>query len=191
VKCRALGGNPWDLEKAVDALFPAMPAPPSAPEEMPRFQTISAPNLFRKQLSPQEWIIPGILPVGATLFTGRGKDGKSLLVWNLCIATAAEQGKALGRYDVAGGDVLYLALEDGERRGQQRLRDQMQHCGMDAPPKRLELVLWDAPRIGEGFEAALIAWLDEHPRARLVVIDILEKVRPKRTRNGSIDEGQP
>jgi len=62
----------------------------------------------------------------------------------------------------------------------------MAHADTDAPPERLELVLWDAPRIEEGFEEQLTLWLDEHPQARLVVIDILEKVRPRRTRNGSV-----
>jgi hypothetical protein len=98
----------------------------------------------------------------------------------------ATGGKALGRYDVLQGEVLYLALEDGERRAQQRLKEQMALANMDAPPERLELVLWDAPRMGEGFEAALGTWLDEHSAARLVVVDILEKIRARRTRASSV-----
>ena len=43
-----------------------------------------------------------------------------------------------------------------------------------------------APRVGAGLEEALHQWLDEHPGAKLIVIDILEKVRPPRTRNGSV-----
>ena len=176
------------LEEAVEAVRKRSPAllpnSPSSPAP-PRFATIKASTLHAKPLPPQQWIIPDILPAGATLFVGRGKDGKSLLAWNLCLAVATG-GKALSAYDVEEGDVLYLALEDGERRAQKRLREQMAHANMDTAPERLELVLWDAPRIGEGFEAGLLTWLDEHPQARLVVVDILEKVRPRRTHNGSV-----
>lgn len=180
------GLHPPDIWKIVAAPAPAASGDSlPAPRETPRFQTISARELFYKELPPQEWIIPDILPVGATLFTGRGKDGKSLMVWNLCLAVATG-GTALSQYDVTAGDVLYICLEDGERRAQKRLKDQMQHAGMEKPPERLDLTLWDAPRIGDGFETALTLWLDEHPAARLVVIDILEKVRPKRQRNGSV-----
>jgi hypothetical protein len=148
-----------------------------------RFATMSAPTLYHKTLAAARWVIPGKLPIGATLFTGRGKDGKSLLVWNLAITTAT-RGKALGAYDVEQGDVLYLALEDGERRGQERLEEQMAHAAMTEPPARLDLVFWTAPRLGEGFLECLETWVDEHPEGRLVIIDILEKVRPVRTRDG-------
>jgi hypothetical protein len=153
------------------------------PVPRPRFATMSAPDLYRKALPPIVWVIPGKLPAGATLFVGRGKDGKSLLVWNLAMSVVTG-GKALGAYDVTQGEVLYLALEDGERRGQQRLFDQMDHMGMTAPPPKLHLVFWQAPRIGEGFMERLETWVDEHPEGRLIIVDILEKVRPARTRDG-------
>jgi hypothetical protein len=153
------------------------------PLPRPRFDTISAEGLYHKPLSPLAFVIPGKLPAGATLFIGRGKDGKSLMVWNLAMAVVTG-GKALGAYDVAQGAVLYLALEDGERRGKQRLFDQMDHMSMAAPPRGLDLVFWHAPRIGEGFLERLETWVDEHPDGRLVIVDILEKVRPVRSRDG-------
>jgi RecA-family ATPase len=148
-----------------------------------RFATISAEALYHKAMPPIVWVIPGKLPAGATLFVGRGKDGKSLLVWNLAMSVVTG-GKALGAYDVQQGDVLYLALEDGERRARQRLFDQMDHMGMNAPPPRLDLVPWTAPRIGEGFMERMETWVDEHPEGRLIIVDILEKVRPARTKDG-------
>src|SRR5262249_39096829 len=130
--------------------------PASAPDapgtsDTSRFQTINAKKLYAKELPEQEMIIPDIVPTGATLFTGRGKDGKSLMVWNLCLAVATG-GIALSQYDVAAGDVLYLALEDGERRAQKRLIAQMQSADIAEPPDQLDLVFWSAPRIGAGFE---------------------------------------
>jgi AAA domain-containing protein/uncharacterized protein DUF3854 len=153
------------------------------PLPRPRFETMSAPELYHKRLAPARWVIPGKLPVGATLFYGRGKDGKSLMAWNIAMAVATG-GRALGAYEVEAGQVLYLALEEGERRGQQRLFGQMDHAGMLTPPARLQFTFWRAPRLDEGFLERLETWLDDYPEGRLVIIDILEKVRPARTRDG-------
>ena len=188
---KALGGNPFDLQQAVDDLLVAQRAQAQAHgEQTPcltpaRFTVLTAQALLALDLPPQHWVIPDLLPAGCTLFTGRGKDGKSLLMLNLCVAVATG-GIALNHVRVPAGDVLYLALEDGERRAQARLRAQLQHCGLTEAPARLDFVLWDAPRVGQGFEEALTAWLDDHAAARLVVIDILEKIRPPRPRGGSV-----
>jgi AAA domain/Winged helix-turn-helix DNA-binding len=175
-------GNEHDLQRAVDAWRKADCA---APQPTPRLNTISARDLFKKSLPPQRFIVPGILTVGSTLFVGRGKDGKSLAMWNLCLAVALG-GKVFGRYEAEQGDVLYLALEDGERRAQQRLKEQVAFMDGEEAPANLDLVLWDAPRVGAGLEEAITTWLDEHANAKLVVIDILEKVRPPRVRGGSL-----
>jgi hypothetical protein len=182
LKYKEIGGNPHDLQCAVDQLAQSQPAS-NAP--LGAFQLITARQLYAKDLPKLAYVVENILPVGATLFVGRAKDGKSLAMWNLCMAVA-EGGLTLGRYPAQQGDVLYLALEDGERRAKKRLTDQMQAMGMATPPDRLSLVLWDAPRLGDGLEEALTTWLDAHSSAKLLVIDILEKVRPRRTKNGSV-----
>ena len=194
-KFKEIGGSPWDLANAVEDLLPDEPgmqsgATPdqgavSSAAERPRFTTITAAELFAMNLAPLKWIVQDVLPAGATLFVGKGKDGKSLMAWNLCMAVVSG-GVALGRYPVQQGDVLYLALEDGKRRAQKRLFDQMALAKMNKPPEGLEIVPWEAPRVREGFEPALEAWLDAHPLASLVVVDILEKIRPRRTHNGSV-----
>ena len=186
LRYKEIGGNPHDLQCAVDLLLKIQPFQ-SAPQTVPAvaFQTITAADLYAKDLPALPFLVKDILPFGATLCIGRAKDGKSLAMWNLSMAVA-EGGWAFGRYRAQQGDVLYLALEDGERRAKQRLTDQMQALGLTTPPNRLSLVLWDAPRLGEGLEEALTQWLDTHNEAKLIIIDILEKVRPRRTRNGSV-----
>jgi hypothetical protein len=149
------------------------------------FTPLTGAALLAKDIPDLEFIVEEILPVGATLFVGRAKDGKSLAVWNLCLAVASG-GVVFGRYPTTPGPVLYLALEDGERRAKKRLQDQMRALHMATCPEGFELVCWDAPRVGEGLEEHLHGWLDTHPGAKLIVIDILEKVRPPRTRNGSV-----
>ena len=71
--------------------------------------------------------------------------------------------------------MLYLALEDNPRRLQGRLRKVL---AGEKPPH--DLVLTDRwPRLGEGGLEAIEAWLISHPDARLVIVDTLEKIRPK------------
>lgn len=92
---------------------------------------------------------------------------------SLGIAVAAG-GLALGKIAVERGDVLYMALEDNPRRLQTRLRILL---GSASPPEGLQIdTEW--PRLDEGGMDQLTGWLDEHPAARLVVIDVWSRVRP-------------
>src|SRR5205823_1014354 len=52
-------------------------------------------------------------------------------------------------------------------------------------PRRLDIAYaW--PRLDEGGKEAIEEWLTGHPAARLVVIDIWKKVRPKRVRGAQL-----
>ena len=149
------------------------------------FAPMTGAALYAKDIAELEFIAEDILPVGATLFVGRAKDGKSLAMWNLLFAVTTG-GVVFGKYPTTKGPALYLALEDGERRAKKRLMDQMRAFKMETPPEDLYIQCWEAPRVGHGLEEELHRWIDEHPGAKLIVIDILEKVRPPRTRNGSV-----
>jgi hypothetical protein len=136
------------------------------------------------------YVVEDILPAGTTLLVGKSKDGKSLMAYNLAVAVASG-GIALGKYPVEAGSVWYLALEDGERRAKKRLlaQEALLEGGLSAAAgERLTLTLWEAPRIGEGLEDDIREWITTTPDARLLIIDILEKVRPRRTRGGSVYE---
>ena len=111
---------------------------------------------------------------GTTILAAPPKVGKSCLVYQIGVEVAIG-GALLGR-PVEAGSVLYLALEDGRRRGQSRLRAALD--GRTMPRGRLD-VQWSSSRIGAGLEAEIDAWLDDHPDARLVAIDTLQKVRPQ------------
>ncbi|HEY3545079.1 MAG TPA: AAA family ATPase, partial [Propionicimonas sp.] len=102
------------------------------------------------------------------------KLGKSCLVYQIAVEVALG-GELLGRA-IEQGDVLYLALEDGKRRGQTRLRAALGDRPM--PRGRLE-VRWAASKLGEGLEQELLDWLDQHTDARLVAIDTLQRVRAR------------
>ena len=160
---------------------------PGAPPLVP-VKRITATALLALELPPLVYVVEDILPAGATLLTGKSKDGKSLMAYNLAVAVAAG-GKALGRYAVQQGAVWYLALEDGERRAQARLKAQMDLYSIPSTAlANLEMTLWEAPRLGQGLEDEMLSQLTRCPDTRLIIIDILEKVRPLRTRHGSVYE---
>jgi AAA domain len=135
---------------------------------------IDAADLLALNLPPLRWIVPDCLPEGTTILAAPPKVGKSCAVYQL-VVEAAVGGDFLGRR-VTTGSALYLALEDGLRRGQDRLRAALH--GRTMPRGRLE-VRWTAPLIGTGLEESIAEWLDGHPDAAIVAIDTLGKLRAR------------
>jgi hypothetical protein len=83
-------------------------------------QIFTAAALQSMTFPPLNFILPTLVPEGATLLVSRPKFGKSWLVLDIAIATAAGRF-TLGELKPSTGDVLYLALEDGRRRLQRRI----------------------------------------------------------------------
>jgi hypothetical protein len=183
------GVDTYGYEKAVDKLLQDLRGPqgsPPATAARPHAIRITARALKAEVLPPLHFVVEDILPAGCTLLTGKSKDGKSMLAYNLTVAVASG-GLALGHYPTMAGSVWYLALEDGKRRAQTRLALQEAQMGplSDAAQDRLAFTLWDAPRLGAGLEEDIREWITTAPDARLVILDILEKVRPPRKLGGS------
>ncbi len=144
---------------------------------------INAAELMAKTLPPIKYIIPGLLPEGATFIGGKPKQGKSWMALQTGVSVAL--GGVMFGHHLTAGDVLYLALEDNERRLQSRLRQQLQsEPGAPLPlPRRMDLVT-EWPRLDEGGLGNIQVWLQEHREARLVIVDTLAKVKPRARRNG-------
>jgi len=81
---------------------------------------ITAAELFEKEFAPLQWVIPDILPSGLSLLCGKQKLGKSWMMLQIAYSVAAG-GAVFGEIAVEARPVLYIALEDGERRLQSRL----------------------------------------------------------------------
>ena len=134
---------------------------------------ISAVELMAKEFPEPRWAIPGILPEGLNMLAGKPKKGKSIMSLNVGIAIA-QGGLALGRIPVKKGTVLYLALEDTERRIKNRLELMLSDGG--APPDNLHFsTKW--PRMNEGGLELLQEKIVKTPDTRLVIIDTLQKFR--------------
>jgi hypothetical protein len=121
---------------------------------------------------PLNYVVPGLIPEGLTLLVGAPKIGKSWL--SLAVALAAASGRqALGHIEVDPRPVLLLALEDGDRRLQDRIRKLIP--GAPIPPQLNYLT-----RIHQGLVVQTIeAWLEiiEHPMP-LVLLDTVGKIMP-------------
>jgi hypothetical protein len=133
----------------------------------------SAAELRTKIFDPLLWVVPGYLPEGLTLLGGRPKIGKSWQALDIAVGVA-EGGRCLGQ-QCEQGDVLALMLEDNDRRLQRRLT-QMLGAQLGEWPARLTYATsW--PRLNEGGVEWIRRWVDSHPKARLIIVDILERVR--------------
>lgn len=134
----------------------------------------TAADLMEEEFAEPRFAVDGLIPEGLAFMCGAPKLGKSWMALGLGIAVASG-GKALSAIDVEPGEVLYLALEDSPRRLQSRLRILL--AGDIAPPGLHLETAW--PRLDDGGAVKLEAWLDDHPAARLVIIDVWPKVRPR------------
>ena len=81
-------------------------------------KSISARELRNKKLPPPRYGVAELLPQGLSLLASPPKYGKSWFVLDLCLSVAAGT-QFLGCRTVKIG-CLYLALEDSERRLQER-----------------------------------------------------------------------
>lgn len=143
------------------------PTPETAPD--PLDGMVSAGWLTGQHFPPVEYVVPGLIPEGLTLLVAPPKVGKSWLVLGIATA-AAEGGQALGAIPVDSRPVLYLALEDGHRRLQGRLRT----IGVDHGHRDLYFMV-DA---ASGAVPTIAAFVERHAERRpLVILDTLGKVR--------------
>jgi hypothetical protein len=118
---------------------------------------------------PLTYAVPGLIPEGSVLLVGPPKIGKSWLVLSIALA-AASGGRALG-VEVPRRPVLYLALEDGDR----RLQDRCRRLLADDPiPPEFEYKTQVEPGRVADTIAAWVHWQDEP----LVILDTLGRVMP-------------
>jgi len=131
---------------------------------------VTASDLDENPPPPPEWIVPDVVPAGLIVFAGRPKAGKSILALDLAIATSGHAESFLGHRVERPGDVLYLDLENGQRRIYDRLKFRL--MGKPLPSNLHFITEWQA-----GNRVAFTALLDAMPELRLVVIDIWSKFR--------------
>lgn len=133
-------------------------------------ETISMTELYDTVYPSKPPLIDGLLYTGTYLFVGAPKLGKSYLMAQL--AYHISTGTPLWDYTVRKGTVLYLALEDDYRRLQERL---YRMFGTDSTDNLFFSVSADS--LGNGLDALLQRFMQEHTDTSLIIIDTLQKVR--------------
>lgn len=133
-------------------------------------RTFSMSDLYENVYDSRPPIVDGLLYAGAYLFVGAPKVGKSFFMAQL--AYHVSMGYMLWNYPVKKGTVLYLALEDTEKRLQERL---FRMYGTDSA-ENLHFTIW-AKQLGSGLDEQLQRFVNEHPDTRLIIIDTLQKIR--------------
>jgi len=142
---------------------------------------ITAKELMAKEFPEPRWAIPGVLSEGLNLLAGKPKKGKSIFALNIGLAISLG-GLALGKIPVEQGAVVYLALEDTERRLQKRLNHMMRYS-QKAPGDLHLFTQW--PRMDSGLEL-LESEVSEISNTRLVIIDTLQKFRKPTKGNANL-----
>lgn len=121
-----------------------------------------AVNFAEMEMPEIDWLVPSLIAPGLTTIAGQSKAGKSWLLLQLGLAVSAG-GKFLCSLRCKKADVLYLALEDNNRRIKSRLltlgmnltRDMYIDTTNKVTPQNIEAVL------------------DEMPTVQMVIIDTI------------------
>ena len=123
---------------------------------------------------PVRWVIPDYVGEGLTILAGRRNSGKSWLALDWAIAVA-RGGSAMGSVACEPGDVLYVDLENGER----RIRSRLDTFFARGKPPRLSRLEWlnEVPP-DKDFVGILDDWRLAAQEPRLVVIDASHPLQP-------------
>lgn len=142
----------------------------------PRLQTQRLADIVDTVYPDLKEPVKGLIVEGATVLAGGSKIGKSWMALQLCMCVAA--GVPFLDRQTDQGDVLYLALEDSERRMKERAKKLSFKTGIskDQYGAFIEMTT-KAPTVKDGLIDLLDTWISEHPDAKLICIDVMQKVR--------------
>ncbi|MCD8373597.1 MAG: helicase RepA family protein, partial [Oscillospiraceae bacterium] len=132
--------------------------------------TVSMTELYQTTYKSRLQVIDGLLYSGAYILAGAPKIGKSFLVAQ--IAYHVSTGEKLWEFEVHGGTVLYLALEDDYQRLQSRMF--MMYGVEDSDKLHFATA---ANKIGNGLDEQLEFFVRGHTDTKLIIIDTMQKIR--------------
>ena len=186
------GGTPDELARLIDATPPWKPrqsqdatsatgaeeqaADSTTDTGAPRSKIFTAKTLQAKTFPPFPWAIPGSCPKGRRSCAARRRSASP--AWS-CNSPApwpmAASPSVTPKWPKA--EPSYLALEDGERRLQERLVRFFMMFASLGPTTLTFATAW--PTIDQGCCEELAAYLTEHPETRFVIVDVLQMIRPR------------
>lgn len=153
-------------------------------KKVSRIYGMEVSELWNVKFPPRQWIAKDIITTGILNFAARPKIGKSFLMMQLCDAVA--KGELFLGKETIKSNVWYLDLEKPYDFVQERLRLMF---GEDyVLPEGFKITAQAAPgmkipedqkvkKINEGLVDQLAEELAQNPKLKLIVIDVLQKVR--------------
>ena len=131
-----------------------------------KLKTVDAETLLSTPMSKTMFIVDGLISQGVNVISGASKIGKSwLMLW---LGLQVAQGNSIWGLPTLQCDVLYLSLEDTQR----RIKDRLYNL-TDSAPDNLYFAVTSG-LIGGGLEEQITDFLTEHPATKLVIIDTLQ-----------------
>ena len=134
---------------------------------------IDADSLMNAYIPKLDYRVETLLPQGLSILGGAPKVGKSMMVLHMC--DCVSKGVDFLGLKTNKSGVLYISLEDTERRLQSRLFDIS-----DEGTENLFLVT-EALTLGTGLIEQLTDFITEKPTVKLIVIDTFQLVRDANT----------
>ena len=131
---------------------------------------IKMKDLLTKEFTPLYEPVEGLFTEGLNIYVGASKLGKS---WHMLQAGYhVSSGRAFWNRFVTQSPVLYLALEDSER----RIRDRLEKLNISDVPDDY-LILTSVPSMDDGLIELLDHWLSEQSKPCMIIIDVFQKIK--------------
>lgn len=142
------------------------------PKETGGIVVESAASLNARYIPPPKFVVPDIIPCGLTILASPPKFGKSWMCLDMAISVAT--GTPFMGLETNKDGVIYLALEDGDYRLQERSKKVAN--GRELPENLL--LSTQAPTLPDGLLPKLGALVDTcQVDPSLLIIDTLQKIR--------------
>lgn len=147
-------------------------------KSVPSLSFFTASDLAKAELPEIYYPVENLIPEGETIIAAPPKSGKSWMVLQMALAVA--KGNRFLGFKTHKSDVVYFALEDGDKFEQERL---LKLCEASKVPDNLHYVFQDAVPLDEGFIDQLEQARTSFQNLRLVIIDTLKFVASKQKKN--------
>lgn len=147
--------------------------------EQYRFKVFTAKQVQDYAGGSEKFLIDGILTPGLNLLAAPRKKGKSWMALDIALCVAGN-GDFMGR-KTEHGRVLYFALEDSIERMKRRINAVLDD--EDVPDSLL--IVFSTENTGSGLYKEIDSCLNADSGIKLVIIDVLQKVRQDKKLNQS------
>jgi hypothetical protein len=133
-------------------------------------RSFNARELMAQRFPPIQELVPGVIATGLVMLVAAPKIGKSWMCLDLDYQ-ASIGGRAFGCIGISQRPTMYLALEDGPR----RLQNRMNKLGITKPPATMQFIT----TLGEMnlLDTIRMFFTSNTGRDPLVILDTLGKVK--------------